>query len=140
MTYLLDSNICIYFLKGSFPFLRQRLLSHRPAEIAIPSLVKAELLYGAYKSERSTQNEQAVTQFLLPYSVLPFGDLEVIHYAQIRATLESAGTPIGPNDMIIAAIARANEGVLVTHNTSEFGRVPDLNVEDWTHDHEDRAT
>ena len=134
MTYFLDSNICVYFLKGSFPALRRRLLSHRPAEITIPSLVKAELLYGAYKSQRSSQNEQAVNQFLLPYSIAPFGDSETTHYAQIRATLESAGTPIGPNDMIIAAIARANEGVLVTHNTSEFSRVPDLSFEDWTHD------
>ena len=137
MKYFLDSNICVYFLKASFPSLRQRLLSHRPAEIAIPSLVKAELLYGAYKSQKSMQNEQAVLQFLLPYSVVPFGDLEADHYAQIRATLEKAGTPIGPNDMIIAAIARANEGTLVTHNVSEFSRVPDLSLEDWTHERED---
>jgi len=140
LTYLLDSNICVYFLKGSFPAIRQRLLSHRPAEIAIPSLVKAELLFGAYKSQRSQQNEQAIIQFLLPYSIAPFGNPEVFHYAQIRATLETEGTPIGPNDMIIAAIARANEGILVTHNTSEFGRVPNLKIEDWTSEERDGAT
>ena len=137
MKYFLDSNICVSFLKASFPSLRQRLLSHRPAEIAIPSLVKAGLLYGALKSQKSTQNEQAVREFLVPYSVVAFGDLEAGHYAQIRATLERSGTPIGPNDMIIAAIARANEGILVTHNVSEFSRVPDLSLEDWTHDGQD---
>ena len=139
MKYFLDSNVCVYFLKANFPPLRRRLLSHRPAEIVIPSLVKAELLYGAYKSQRTAQNEQAVLEFLLPYSIAAFGDPEASHYAHIRAVLEKSGTPIGPNAMIIAAIARANEGTLVTHNVSEFSRVPDLSIEDWTHDQGDGA-
>ena len=65
-------NTCVYFLKGIFAPLRARLLSHCPAEIAIPSLVKAELLFGAYKSERRIENEQAISQFLLPFAVVPF--------------------------------------------------------------------
>ena len=136
----MDSNICVYFLKATFPPLRKRLLSHRPAEIVIPSLVKAELLCGAYKSQKTAQNEQAVVRFLLPYAVAAFGDLEASHYAQIRALLEKSGTPIGPNDMIIAAIARANEGILVTHNVSQFSRVPGLSIEDWTSDQDGGGT
>jgi tRNA(fMet)-specific endonuclease VapC len=134
VTYFLDTNICVYFLKGMFSPLRARLLAHRPAEIAIASLVKAELLFGAYTSERRVENEEAVSQFLLPFGVVPFGDSEAIAYAEIRARLKAEGTPIGPNDMIIAATALANDGVLVTHNTSEFGRVQGLAIEDWTLD------
>lgn len=132
MTYFLDTNICIYFLKGLYPVLRNQLLAHRPAEIAIPAIVKAELLYRVYKSQKRQENEQAIVRFLLPFAVADFGDAEAKEYACIRATLEQAGTPIGPNDMIIAATVRANDGVLVSHNISEFSRVSDLVTEDWT--------
>ena len=134
MTYFLDTNTCIYFLNGSYPTVRERLLSHRPAEIAIPAIVKAELLYGAYKSMRSDENEQAVVRFLLPYTIAGFSDSEAKHYALIRADLEKTGTPIGPNDMIVASIVRANNGILITHNVSEFRRVTDLRLEDWSSD------
>ena len=140
MIYFLDTNICIYFLKGLYPAIRTRMLARRPAEIAIPAIVKAELPYGAYKSQRREENEQAIARFLLPFAVAHFGDAEAEEYAGIRATLEQAGTPIGPNDMIIAATVRANAGVLVTHNISEFSRVPDLVTEDWTVDSEVEST
>ena len=73
-------------------------------------------------------------EFLLPYSVAAFGDSEAKHYAEIRADLEESGTPVGPIDMIIAAIVPASGGTLVTHNVSEFSRVSDLILEDWTRD------
>lgn len=138
--YFLDTNSCIYFLNGQYPELRQRLLSHRPAEIAVPAIVKAELLYGANKSARVEQNTSVVLQFLQPFAVVGFGDAEADYYAQLRADLERVGTPIGPNDMIIASVVLANEGVLVTHNVGEFSRVPELVVEDWVASGERGAT
>ena len=132
--FYLDTNTCIYFLNGDFPALRQRLLSHRPAEIGIPSLVKAELLFGAMKSRTRKANLQTVREFLQPFTVAEFGDPEAEHYAQIRAALEEGGTPIGPNDLVIAATVRSQDGILVTHNTNEFSRVPGLAIVDWTTD------
>ena len=124
MRFFLDSSTCVCFLKARFPALRQRILSHRPAEFAIPSLVNAELLCVARKSQQAAENEEVVRQFLLPYALVGFGDREADHSADIRATLGKLGTPIGPNDTIIAAIVRANHGVLVPHNTGGFRRVP----------------
>lgn len=132
MTYLLDTNTCIYYLKGSFPAVRRHILALRPIEIGIPSLVRAELLYGAYRSRRQDENVRVLRQFIQPFSLVGFGTAEADHYAGIRSALEDAGTPIGPNDLIIAATARANECTLVTHNIREFGRVPGLKIEDWT--------
>jgi len=130
--FYLDTNTCIYFLNGEFPVLRETLLSHRPAEIGIPSLVKAELLFGALKSRRRKANLEALREFLQPFSVAGFGDVEAEHYAQIRAAVEHNGTPIGPNDLVIAATVRSQDGILVTRNTSEFSRVSGLSIADWT--------
>ena len=132
MTYLLDTNTCIDYLKGVSPAVRRHVLAMRPTEIGVPALVKAELLYGAYKSDRLEENLRVLRQFLQPFSLVGFGSIEADHYADIRAGLERLGTPIGPNDLVISATARACECTLVTHNTSEFGRVPGLAVEDWT--------
>ena len=138
--FFLDTNTCIYFLNGRYPALQQRLLSHRPAEICIPALVKAELIYGAWKSVRVEQNTSVVLQFLQPFSVAGFDDATVEHYARLRDSLERSGTPIGPNDMIIASVVLANRGVLVTHNVGEFSRVAGLVVEDWVSDGDQGAT
>lgn len=130
--FYLDTNTCIYYLNGTFPLLQQKLLAHRPAEITVPSIVKAELLYGAFKSQRREENLDSVRRFLQPFAVATFGDPEAEHYSQIRADLEKAGTPIGPNDLIVAATVRAQQGTIVTHNVSEFSRVTELTIEDWT--------
>lgn len=131
MKYFLDANICIYFLKGTHPDLARKLLSHNPDDIRIPSIVKAELLYGALKSQQIKENMERIEQFLLPFKVVPFGDEEADRYARIRSTLEKNGTPIGPNDFIIAATTMENDGVLVTNNEKEFKRVKHLKVENW---------
>ena len=132
MKYFLDSNICIYFLKGIYPVLGQELLSHNPDDIRIPSIVQAELLYGALKSHKVKENMEMVREFLLPFKVVPFGNKEAECYAKIRSTLEQSGNPIGPNDFIVAAITLENGGVLVTNNEKEFRRVKQLEVENWT--------
>ena len=132
MKYYLDTNICIYFLKAQKINLKHKILSENPNNIKIPSIVKAELLYGAEKSQRREDNIDKVVQFLFPLEIIGFNDHESIEYSKIRADLEIRGKIIGPNDLIIAAIVKANDGILITNNTKEFERVRDLKIEDWT--------
>ncbi len=132
MIYYLDTNICIYYLKGLYPELFDRIHSYSIKEIKIASLVKAELLYGAAKSERREDNTSKVEKFLLPFEIIPFDDKAASIYARIRAELTGKGTPVGPNDLIIASTVLANKGTLITNNEREFGRIPDLPIENWT--------
>jgi len=129
--YLLDTNACIRILNDTSPSLVQRLASHTPSEIRLCSIVKAELLYGARHSQRVTENLKLLIRFFAPFVSLPFNDRCAQHYGQIRAEMVQAGTLIGPNDLLIAAIARPYDLTLVTHNLEEFGRVRDLRLEDW---------
>jgi len=129
--YLLDTNVCIRLLNEAHPGILQQFQSRSPAEIALCSVVKAELLFGARRSSRVEANLQRLKQFFSPLASLPFDDLCAEHYGLIRTDLLAQGTPIGPNDLMIAAIARAHDATLVTHNVGEFSRVIGLRVEDW---------
>jgi tRNA(fMet)-specific endonuclease VapC len=129
--FLLDTNACIQILNKTSPLLVKRLRRHEPWEIHLSSVVKGELLYGAWHSGKVTENLHVLADFFSPFPCLPFDDPCADHYGQIRAFLARAGTLIGPNDMLIAATARAHGLVLVTHNVDEFSRVPDLQFEDW---------
>lgn len=131
MIYLLDTNVCIHLLNEKHPVILQRLKQHSPVDIAICSVVKAELLYGARRSQRVEANLQLLKVFFAPLQSLAFDDNCAEHYGQIHADLLSQGKPIGPNDTLIAAIARAHNATLITHNTSEFSRVAGLRIEDW---------
>lgn len=95
------------------------------------SIVRAELAYGAAKSRTPDASAAKQQRFLRPYATLPFDDAAAVAFGQIRAALEAAGTPIGPYDLQIAAIALAHGLIVVTHNTREFGRVAGLLLEDW---------
>jgi len=99
--------------------------------MAVCSVVKAELFYGARRSNNPTRTLERQQEFLGRFTSRPFGDDAAISCGQIRARLASAGTPIGAYDLQIAAIALANNLTLVTHNTREFGRIEGLQVEDW---------
>ena len=134
MTFLLDTNTCIKYLNGTSEKVRSKLETRQPQDIVLCSVVKAELLYGAYKSGKPGQNLDKVQRFFKPFISLPFDDIASQTYGQIRADLEKSGTPIGPNDLLIAAIAMANNVILVTHNTKEFRRVKGINLEDWESD------
>jgi tRNA(fMet)-specific endonuclease VapC len=131
MKCFLDTNICIYFLKGKFPLLLEQLKNKTPADIRIASIVKAELLLGAYKSNNPKKTEQKVTDFLLPFSIIPFDDEASIIYSKIRGSLEKRGQIIGPNDLILAATVLANDGIMVTNNEVEFRRIKELKIENW---------
>lgn len=131
MKYLLDTNTCIRHLNQRSPAITRRLQNTPEQDIVVCSIVKAELYFGAKKSHdflKTFKNQQA---FLMRFISLPFDDIPALSYANIRANLEAVGTPIGSNDLMIAAIAVANNLILVTHNTAEFSRVPGLKVEDW---------
>ena len=131
MSYLFDTNVCIELLRGDSPQLRATMLSHQPSQIEIPAIVEAELLHGALKSLRVAENLRAVKAFLNQFAIVPFDSAAAAHYAATRRTLEQAGQIIGPLDLLIAATALAVDGILVTHNTTEFSRFPALRVEDW---------
>ena len=129
--YLLDTNTCIRYLNGRAPRVRNRLRSTPRSQVAICSVVKAEMLAGALRSTAPERSVQRQRDFFAAFVSLPFDDAAAESYSQLRAHLLAMGTPIGPNDMMIAAIAVAHGLTLVTHNTDEFQRVPGLVLEDW---------
>ncbi len=131
MTYLLDANTCIQYLNGGSERVRRQVESLRSDNLALCSVVKAELLYGAAKSGRPVENFAKLRRFFDRFVSLPFDDASAEVYGRIRARLERAGTTIGPNDLLIASIALAYQRTLVTHNQDEFGRIEELDLEDW---------
>ena len=130
--YMLDTDICSYIMKRSNDALLKRLKKTPVGDVCISVITKSELLYGVAVSPRRQQDEAALHAFLRYVEVLDFPDEAAPHYAKIRADLKTRGTMIGANDLFIAAHARALGRTLVTNNTSEFGRVPDLAIENWT--------
>ena len=131
MKYVLDTNVCIRIINKRSIAARTKLLSVPPSAIIVCSIVRAELFYGAAKSQTPDATRQKQEMFLNPFATLPFDDRAASVYGQIRANLERIGATIGPLDLQIAAIALASALTLVTHNTREFSRVSGLQVEDW---------
>lgn len=131
MKYMLDTNIVIYVIKHRPEKVIKKFLSLDPSDICISSITLAEMEYGVFKSTKPEQNQAALTMFLENISILPFDDEAAMDYGEIRTDLEKSGTPIGPNDMLIAAHARAKDLTLVTNNTREFERVKNLDLENW---------
>lgn len=129
--YLLDTNACIAVLNSSSQPLVARLQSHNPGDILLCSVVKAELIYGAYHSSRAADNLRLLDCFFGPFISLPFDDACCDVYGRIRSDLAQSGTIIGPNDLLIAATTVANDLTLVTANSKEFGRVAGLSIENW---------
>jgi tRNA(fMet)-specific endonuclease VapC len=131
MIYLLDTNAWVQFLRNRQARVVQRIQAHQPSELRLCSVVAAELYHGCLRSTKPTANRAKLDAVLQPYLSLPFDNVAADVHARIRRHLESLGTPIGPYDLQIAAIALANGCTLVTHNTAEFGRVPGLLLTDW---------
>lgn len=130
MKYVLDTNTCIYALKLQGR-VTDRLRDHSPDEIGATIITVAELWFGARKSARPEATRREIDAFLGPLGVLPFDRGAAEAYAGLRFALERAGRPIGERDLLIASIAVARGLTVVTHNVSEFGRVPGLATEDW---------
>lgn len=129
--FLLDTNTCIHFLNGTNAEVASQMRSLPPSGVSLCSVVKAELLYGARHSARVEDNLRLLDGFFAPLSSLPFDDRCAEEYGIIRAQLAAQGSIIGPNDLLIAAIARASDATLVTNNTGEFSRISGLRVTDW---------
>lgn len=128
--YVLDTNTLIYYFKGQGK-VAQSLAQTLAQEIYIPTLVLFELQVGIAKSNSSEKRVQQLQQLLSYINLAPFDKAAAIAAANIRAQLESAGTPVGPIDVLIAGTALSLNATLITHNVKEFGRIPNLGLEDW---------
>lgn len=134
MKFLLDTHIVSYFLRDASATLSQRILNSNTDTLAISIVSAGELRYGLSKlppSRRATELAQRLNAVLTAISVLPLPAEAAPHYGRTRAQLEAAGTPIGNNDLWIAAHALADNMTLVTNNVGEFQRVQGLHVENW---------
>ena len=128
--YLLDTNICIFFLKGLFE-LDEKIKEVGLENCFISEVTVAELKFGAEKSQKVEQNRLVVSTFISQMNILPiFNSLDF--YAQEKNRLQKQGTPIDEFDLLIGATALANDLVLVTNNTKHFKRLTDIQIEDWT--------
>ena len=130
LRYLLDTNICIYVIKRRPELVLDR-FNENAAHLAISSITLAELLHGAEKSSQPQRTLAVVEDFCSRLDVLDYGAKASQHYGQIRASLEQRGTPIGVNDLHIAAHARSEGLTLVSNNLREFERVDGLLYENW---------
>ena len=134
MSHLLDSNSFIdHIRRGPASNVTHELTAASPGTVYLCSVVLAELFYGAMHSGATHQaaNLALLAKLRQKFVSLPFDDRAAEEYGKIRANLAALGTPIGANDLVIASIALTNQLTLVTHNTSEFSRVPSLSLEDW---------
>lgn len=135
MNYFLDTNAVIALLKNQPSTVRSRLrrVASRGAAVAVSSIVLYELWYGVARSARRRENAERLRVFLSGnVTVVPFDEDDATAAGDLRATLETAGTPIGPYDLLIAAQALRGKATLVTANVSEFARVPNLLWQDWS--------
>ena len=131
MRYLLDTNIVIFVLKDPGKELALRLAGVPAEDVGLSSIVESELYHGAEKYASPERHRETLDGFLKPYVRVAYDSLCVPHYAGIRHCLERRGEMIGGNDLQIAATALAHNLTVVTHNSREFARVPNLKLEDW---------
>ncbi len=130
LKYLLDTNIVIYVMKRR-PLEVLTLFNQHANRMAISAITLSELFHGAEKSQKVNENLLVIEDFCSRLEVLPYGAKAAQHYGAIRAVLEKSGTPIGVNDLHIAAHGRSEGLTVVTNNLSEFSRVPGLQAENW---------
>ena len=128
--FALDTDTVSFFLRGQGR-VADRLAVSDPASIGIPAIVLHELRYGMLRAGGGTRKRDDLETFLRAISVLPFDARSAAAAADARLELDRMGQPIGPFDILIAGTALANGAILVTHNVREFGRIPNLRIEDW---------
>lgn len=131
MTYMLDTNICIYVLKRSPIEVYRKFAEHIGKGVCISVITLAELKHGVFKSDRVEKNAENLEKLMQTISVLPYENACAEEYGKICAHLQKSGTPIGIMDMLIAAHAKVMDYTLVTNNVREFERVPGLKIENW---------
>ncbi len=131
MKYLLDTNVCIRYLNGRSENIRKNIATKRPQDIFLCSIVKAELFYGSMKSDFPDKNLARQKNFVDHFISLSFDDKAAEIYGQVRSQLEKAGTPIGPNDLLIAAIALSNDLTLATANIRNLHGLKTWFAKNW---------
>lgn len=132
MKILLDTDICIYAINRRSPESLRRLHAYGAGDVAISAVTYAELRYGIENSARADESMPVLERFVLPLEIVTFDADAARHYGRIRAALKRAGTPIGGNDLLIAAQALSLGLTLVTNSLREFSRVEGLHVEQWS--------
>jgi len=131
MRFMLDTNAAIALIGRKSPALLHRVLATRKGGIGISSIVAHELFFGAYGSQRVAFNLESLRLFLRDFGQVPFDEEDAREAGEIRASLKTRGSPIGPYDLLIAAQAKRRGLVVVTNNRREFERVDGLQIEDW---------
>jgi tRNA(fMet)-specific endonuclease VapC len=131
MPYLLDTNVCSDYLTGRHPKVVERIQACSPDDLRLCVVVVAELRYGADRSSRRRSNHARIDALIEEIETLDFDPPAAAMYGRVRSRLEAGGTPIGPNDMLIAAHALSRSLTVVTDNVAEFKRVKGLKLENW---------
>lgn len=131
MRWMLATDTCITLITHRSEKLLRRLSGKSPGQVGLSTITVAELQLGVARSSRPAESAAALLEFLVPWEIAPFDEAAASLFGPAVATLLRRGTPIGPMDSLIAAHALSLGAVLVTHNTREFARVPQLRVEDW---------
>ena len=131
MIYVLDTNICVYFLNGTFPSLAEEMARHASAHLAITSISAAELFYGAYHSAKPARNLESLQVFFSDLQILLFDSTAAREFGRLKEHARRAGKLPGPFDLLIASIVRSLGYTLVTHNVKEFSMLENLLITDW---------
>jgi len=132
MKYMLDTNICVYLINNKPQNVLRKFQKFPVSEFCVSSITHLELQYGILKSRNKEKNQEALDEFLLPITIIPYDSQKTaMSYGEIRIFLESAGKTIGSLDMLIAAHAISLNLTIVTNNIREFSRVPKLKCENW---------
>jgi tRNA(fMet)-specific endonuclease VapC len=132
LKYLLDTDTCSVLMRAGPDELADKLERVSQADVRMSVVTFGELHYGCALRPKAKALLERVLAFARVVEPLPLDDDVARHYGEIRAGLKARGTPIGANDLWIAAHARSLGMTLVTHHTREFKRVPKLKLEDWT--------
>jgi tRNA(fMet)-specific endonuclease VapC len=132
MTYLLDTDTCVYLLNGNAR-VRARVAEVGIVELAVAIVTVGELYFGAYNSARPEANLARIRAFLLPPGpvVLSIDDAAAEFFGRVKTELRRAGTPIADMDLLIAAVAASRGLTVVTNNTAHFARIPGITIENW---------
>lgn len=131
LRYLLDSDVFSTMVKGRDESLNQRMQLLAKGDATLSVITTGEFFYGVAHAPVSALREKRAQRLIDFFGVLPIGEEVSSAYGQIRAHLRAKGTPIGPNDLWLAAQAKAHGLIMVTRNGREFKRVAGLKVESW---------
>lgn len=131
MKYLLDTDICIYWLKGKTT-VKARVNQVDWSQIAICTITASELYFGAYNSSKIAQNLRTAENFIQSITVVSLSDDVIKKIGQLKAQLRKAGTPVADFDLLITSVALTEKLILVTNNTRHYQRITGLNLDNWS--------